>query len=100
MEGLWCAISFSLTVGDIDYTSVSVGLTFNSGITSQVVTVATSTDMVIETMETFTLTLTETDDAVDVMPQTATVIIIDQTSKYTTGHNTQPLASLLSCAQV
>ena len=82
MKGLWCAISFSLTVGDIDYTSLSMDLIFNSVITSQMFTVATSTDAVIEDEETFTLTLTENDDAVDMlMPHSATVTITDQTSK-------------------
>ena len=57
-------------------------LTFNSNITSQMVTVATSTDTVIENEETFTLALTENDDAVDLlMPHSATVTITDQTSK-------------------
>ena len=79
------AISFSLTVGFIDYTSLSMVLIFNSGTTSQTVTVATSTDTVIETMETFTLAL-ENDDAVNVMPQSATVTITDQTSKYIHCH--------------
>ena len=55
-------------------------LTFNS-VTSRMVTVTISTDSVIETMETFTLSLTENDAAVDVMPQSATVTITDQTSK-------------------
>ena len=82
MEGLWCAISFSLTVGGSDYTSLSADLTFNSVTTSQMVTVATSPDTMIETMETFTLALTENDPAVYVMPQLATVTITDQTSKY------------------
>ena len=82
MEGLWCAISFSLTVGGSDYTSLSTDLTFNSVTTSRMATVATSTDTVIEDEETFTLALTENDDAVDVMPQSATVTITDQTSKY------------------
>ena len=83
MEGLLCAISFSLTVGGSDYTSLAVDLTFNSVATSQMVTVATSPDTVIETMETFTLALTENDDAVDMlMPLSATVTITDQTSKY------------------
>ena len=87
MEGLWCAISFSLTVGGMDYTSLSIDLTFNSVTTSQMVTVATSSDTVIEAMETFTLALTENDDAVDVlMPQSATVTITDQTSKYIHCH--------------
>ena len=65
-----------------DYTSLSADLTFNSVTTSRMVTVATSTDTVIETIETFTLSLTENDAAVDVMPQSATVTITDQTSKY------------------
>ena len=83
MEGLWCAISFSLTVGGSDYTSLSMDLTFNSVTTSRMVTVATSTDTVIEDEETFTLSLTENDDAVDMLiPQSATVTITDQTSKY------------------
>ena len=83
MEGLWCAISFSLTVGGSDYTSLSIDLTFNSGTTSRMVTVATSPDTVIEDEETFTLALTENDDAVDIlMPRLATVTITDQTGKY------------------
>ena len=83
MEGLWCAISFSLTVGGSDYTSLSMDLTFNSVTTSQRVTVATSTDSVIENEETFTLALTENDAAVNmVTPQSATVTITDNTSKY------------------
>ena len=62
-------------------------LTFNSVATSRMVTVVTSTDTVIEAMETFTLALTENDDAVDVlMPQSATVTITDQTSKYSHCH--------------
>ena len=77
---VWLAISFSLTVGDIDYTSLSMDLTFNSVTTSRMVTVATYNNTVIETIETFTLILTENDAAVDVMPQSATVIITDQTS--------------------
>ena len=86
MEGLWCVISFSLTVGGSDYTSLFLDLTFNSVTTSRMVTVATSNDTVIEDEETFTLTLTENDDAVNVMPQSATVTIIDQTSKYIHCH--------------
>ena len=58
-------------------------LTFNSVTTSQMVIVATFTDAVIEIEETFTLALTENDDAVDIlMPHLVTVIITDQTSKY------------------
>ena len=82
MEGLWCAFSFSLTVGGgSDYTSLSMDLTFNNVATSRVVSVATSIDTVIEAMETFNLALTSEGDAVDVMPPSATVTITDQTSK-------------------
>ena len=64
-------------------------VTFNSNSTNQTVTVMAGTDNVIEYPETFTLSLTSDDDAVDVMFQSATVTITDQTSKYTTtGHNT------------
>ena len=87
MEGLWWAISFSLTDGNIDYTSLSMDLTFNSVTTSEMVTVATSTDTVIENDETFTLSLTENDDAVNMLtPPSATVTITDQTSKYSHCH--------------
>ena len=42
-------------------------------------------DNVIENDEMFTLSLTSTDTAIDMlMPQSATVTITDQTSKYTT----------------
>ena len=56
-------------------------VTFNSGSTSRTVTVMAESDSVIEAPETFTLSLSENDDAVDVIPQSATVTIIDQTSK-------------------
>ena len=69
-----------------DYPSLSMDLTFNSVTTSRVVTVTTSNDSVIEDEETFTLILTENDDAVDVMPQSATVTITDKTSKYIHCH--------------
>ena len=69
-----------------DYTSLSMELTFNNVTTSRMVTVAISNDSVIENEETFTLSLTENDDAVDVMPQSATVTITDQTSKYIHCH--------------
>ena len=70
-------------LGDTDYTSLSMDLTFNSATTSQMVTVNILPDTVIEDEEMFTLSLTSTDTAIDIlMPQSATVTIIDQTSKY------------------
>ena len=63
---------------------MSVDVTFSSGSTSCTVTVMAEDDIVIENDEMFTLSLTSDDDAVDVMPQSATVTITDQTSKFTT----------------
>ena len=77
-------MSLYLSVGVNDYTSVSVDVTFSSGSISHTVTVMAEDDIVIENDETFTLSLTSDDDAVDVTPQSATVTITDQTSKYTT----------------
>ena len=58
-------------------------LTFSSGSTSQTVTVLAEDDNVIEDDEIFTLSLTSDEDAVDMlMPQSATLTITDQTSKY------------------
>ena len=60
---------------------------FNSGSTSQTVTVMAEGDNVIEDDETFTLSLTSTDTAIDMlMLQSATVTITDQTSKYIHCH--------------
>ena len=62
-------------------------ITFNSGSTSQTVTVMAEGDNVIEDDEMFTLSLTSTDSAIDMlMPQSATVTITDQTSKYILCH--------------
>ena len=63
-------------------------LTFNNDTRSQMVTVATSNDLVIENNETFTLSLSETDDAVIMlMPPSSTVTITDNTSKYSPSHS-------------
>ena len=62
-------------------------VTFNSGSTSQTVTVMADDDNMIEDDETFTLSLTSTDTAIAMlMPQSATVTITDQTSKYILCH--------------
>ena len=91
MEGNWAHVFYSLPLshsdGGDDYTSLSMVLTFNSGTSSQMVTVATSNDSVIEDEETFTLALTEDDDAVNMLsPQSVTVTITDITSKYIHCH--------------
>ena len=80
---LFLLLPLSHSGGGGDYTSLSMDLTFNSVTTSRMVTVATSHDSVIEDEEIFTLSLTENDDAVNmVTPQSATVTITDNTSKY------------------
>ena len=62
-------------------------VTFSSGSTSRTVTVMAEGDNVIENDEMFTLSLNSTDTAIDMlMPQSATVTITDQTSKYSHCH--------------
>ena len=66
-----------------DYTADPTMVTFNSGDTSQTVTVTAMGDNMIENDEMFTLSLTSADTAIDMLsPQSATVTITDQTSKY------------------
>ena len=79
-------LSLYLSVGDNDYTSVSMDVTFSSGIISRTVTVMAENDTVIENDEIFTLSLSENDDAVVVTSQSAIVTITDQTSKYIHYH--------------
>ena len=76
-----------ITEAGNDYTSVSVDLTFSAGTTSQTVMIITSTDSIVENVETFTLSLTSTDSAV--MPQSVstTVSITDMTSEYIHSHS-------------
>ena len=75
---------------------MSTNVTFSIGSTSQTVMVTAEDDNVIENNETFTLSLTSGDNAVDMTPQSATVTITDQTSKYTTtGHITTGLPLVL-----
>ena len=76
------------TPGDSDYIATpTTVVTFSSGSTSRTVTVMAEGDNVIEDDETFTLSLTSTDTAIDMlMPQSATVTITDQTSKYIHCH--------------
>ena len=74
-------------VGGSDFTAdPTTMLTFYSGNTNRTVSVMAEDDSVIENNETFTLSLTSNDDAVDMTPQSATVTIIDQTSKYIHCH--------------
>ena len=77
------SVSLPCTVGGSDYTHSTTMVTFSSGSTSRTVTVVAEGDNVIEDEEMFTLSLTSTDTAIDMlMLQSATVTITDQTSKY------------------
>ena len=60
-----------------DYTSVSMDLTFNSGTTNQTVMIPIVGDNVVESTESFTVSLTTGDSAVTLNPSTTTVTIQD-----------------------
>ena len=64
-----------------DYTSVSTDLTFNSGTTNQTVMIPIVGDNVVESTESFSVSLTTGDSAVMLNPSTATVTIQDDDSK-------------------
>ena len=76
-----------LTEAGSDYMSKTVDLTFSAGTTSHTVMIMTSTDSVVEDMETFTLSLTSTDPAVMPQSSTSTVTIIDTTGEYIHSHS-------------
>ena len=65
-----------------DYTSVTRGLTFNSGTTTQTVMVPIVGDNVVESTESFTVSLTSADSAVTLSPSTTTVTIQDDDGKF------------------
>ena len=65
-----------------DYTSVSTELTFNAGNTNQTVMIPIVGDNVVENTEFFSLSLMAGDSAVNLNPQTTTVTIQDDDSKF------------------
>ena len=67
----------SLPPASSDYTSVSMDLTFNSGTTTQTVMIPIIGDNVVESTESFTVSLTSADSAVTLNPSTTTVTILD-----------------------
>ena len=71
-----------LSVAGSDYASVSVDRTFSATTTSQTVMIMTTSDSIVEILETFTLSLTSTDSAVMPQPVSTTVSITDMTSEY------------------
>ena len=64
-----------------DYTTVSMDLTFNAGITNQTVMIPILGDTVVESTESFTVSLTTGDSAITLNPSTTTVTIEDNDSK-------------------
>ena len=78
-----CHLSISfLPPATNDYTSVSMDLTFNSGNTARTVMIPIVGDNVVESTESFTVSLTTGDSAVLLSPQTTTVTIQDDDSKH------------------
>ena len=64
-----------------DYTTVSMDLTFNAGSTNQTVMIPITGDTVVESTESFTVSLTTGGSAVTLNPSTTTVTIEDNDSK-------------------
>ena len=60
-----------------DYTTVTMDLTFNSGNTARTVMIPIVGDNVVESTESFTVSLTSADSAVTLSPSTTTVTIQD-----------------------
>jgi len=65
----------------MNYTSVSINLTFNSDLTTQMVEVPIINDDIVEHSEVINLTLVSTDSAVILNPSTSTITIEDEDSK-------------------
>ena len=64
-----------------DYTSVTMVLTFNADNTNRTVMIPIVGDNVVEGTESFTVSLTTGDSAINLSPQTTTVTIQDDDSK-------------------
>ena len=60
-----------------DYTTVSMDLTFNSGTTAQTVMIPIIGDNMMESTESFTVSLTSADSGVILNPSTTTVTVQD-----------------------
>lgn len=70
-----------MLAAEMDYTPLSMDLTFNTAVTSQTVAVTIMDDLVVERSEIINLTLTSTDPAVISNPSTSTITIEDVDSK-------------------
>ena len=78
---LLSSIHFLVLAAGMDYTPLSMDLTFNTAVTSQTVAVTIMDDLVVERSEIINLTLTSTDPAVILNPSTSTITIEDVDSK-------------------
>ena len=67
----------SLPPASSDYMTVSMDLTFNSGTTTQTVMIPIVGNNVVESTESFTVSLTSADSAVALNPSTTIVTILD-----------------------
>ena len=65
----------------VDYTVTSSDLTFDAATSSQTVTIPILEDDIVEGSETITVTLTSTDPAAILNPQSASVTIEDNDGK-------------------
>ena len=65
----------------VDYTVTGSDLTFNATTSSQTVTIPILEDNIVEGSETIVITLTPTDPAAIVYPQTSSVTIVDNDGK-------------------
>ena len=78
MEPVKSSIIFIPTpIGGMDYSSISIDLTFKASSTSQTMMVPILNDTVPEDLEYFSLSLMSNDPAVTLYPVTATVNILD-----------------------
>ena len=68
-----------------DYTTVSMDLTFNAGRTNQTVMIPILGDTMVESTESFTVSLVSADSAVILNPSTTTVTIDEDDSKFFGG---------------
>ena len=73
---------FLLPPAPSDYTSVTMDLTFDNGTTNQTVMIPIVGDNVVESTESFTVSLTSVDSAVNLNPSTTTVTIQNDDSKH------------------
>ena len=81
LHGSILIIYILIHTGEMDYTDVTRCLTFNTAVTTQMVAVPITHDLIVEHSEIINLTLVSTDSAVILNPSTTTITIEDVDSK-------------------